>query len=88
MNGLIYALALFGCSDDATFCERLEAHAPAFESRVACELAVDAAMQRDIVRRADHPSVVAKCMPQGTLLVMGDKPVDLTRSKVRLAVRD
>ena len=88
MSGLVYALALFGCSDDATICEKLSAEAQMYDSRVACELAVNDALSSDMVMRADHPSVIAKCMTKGTYLVMDDGSIDLTKANVRLAARD
>lgn len=85
MSGLIYALALFGCSDDATFCERLADQAKTYESRVACEMAVTLEMDSDLVRRADHPTVIGKCMTKAQLVRLGDGPVSLVDNPVRLA---
>lgn len=84
MSGLIYALALFGCSDDATFCERMDT-AKTYESRVACEMAATLELNSDFVRRADYPTVISKCLTQGQLVRIGNEPVDLTRGDVLFA---
>ena len=85
MSGLIYALALFGCSDDATACERLSDKAQTYESRVACQMAAVTELQGDVAMRADFPTVIGKCMTQGQLVQLGDKPVNLNRVSERLA---
>lgn len=87
MSALVYALALFGCSDDASYCERLADKAQMFESRVQCEMAIDAVFVSDLVRRADYPTVVGKCMNKGHWTSLGDNPVDLSEPVIRLASR-
>jgi len=88
MSGLVYALALFGCSDDATFCERLSDKTQDFQSRAACEMELVTSLESDLAIRADYPTVIAQCMPRGALLVFGNKPVDLAAKTPRLAMRD
>ena len=88
MSGLVYALALFGCSDDATICERLSDKAQSFESRVQCEMALTGAFESDLVRRADYPTVVGRCMDRGHWAKLGNQPLDLSEPTVRLAARD
>lgn len=88
MSGLIYALALFGCSDDATFCERLSDKAQSHETRAACEMELVTALESNLSLRADYPTVIAKCMPKGSLLALGKGPVDLSGREVRLAARE
>ena len=88
MSGLIFALALFGCSDDATYCERLSDKAQTYESRVACNMASVLELNSDAALRADYPTVIAKCMRNGQLVKLGDGPVDLANRPVRLANRD
>ena len=83
MSTLVYALALFGCSDDATICERINAEMPRFESRVACDVAATNAVVSDEAMRSDHPTVIAECMPEGQLLAMGTGMVDLTQANKR-----
>lgn len=87
MSGLVIALALFGCSDDATVCERLTHQARSFHSRAECELAIESAFESDLVLRADYPTVIARCMDMGHLARLGDKPVDLSGKQIRLASR-
>lgn len=88
MSGMIYALALFGCSDDATICERLADKARTFESRVQCEMSMDQAFEGEAVRRADYPSIIGKCMDQGHLAKLNGRAVDLSRHDVQLASRN
>lgn len=87
MSAMIYALALFGCSDDATLCERLSDKAQTFESRVQCEMAMEAAFASPMVRRADYPSVIGKCIDRGHWASIGDKTVDLSERSIRFASR-
>lgn len=88
MSGMLFALALFGCSDDASYCERLSDKAARFDSKVACEMEAVGALESDKAMRADFPSVIANCLPEGTLLAMGDRPVNLSGKSVHLAMRD
>lgn len=85
MSSLVFALALFGCSDDATACERLSDKAARYESRVQCEMAIDAAFESDLARKADYPTVIAKCMDRGHWARLGDRPVDLSEPTIRFA---
>lgn len=88
MSTLVYALALFGCSDDATLCERLSDRAQDFDSRAKCEMAFEQAFESDLVLTADYPAVIARCMPKGELSRLGSRPLDLSKPAVRLASRD
>lgn len=85
MSGLIYALALFGCSDDGTMCERLEGPNTLYESRVECLASQGDAINGDAAMAADYPSVFAQCMTSGELLAMGKGTVDLTRNSKAFA---
>lgn len=85
MSGLIYALALFGCSDDGTLCERLEGPNTRYESRVECLASQNDAIESDVAMSADFPSVFAQCMTSGELLALGTGTVDLTESPVAFA---
>ena len=80
MSGLIYALALFGCSDDATVCERLVDQSKMFESRVACRMETVTALESDLSLRADYPTVIARCLSRAQLVKLDGKQVDLSRS--------
>lgn len=88
MSTLIYALALFGCSDDAALCEQLSGKAQDYATRSSCEMAIGPAFDSEAVRRADHPTVVARCMPKAELARLGKLPLDLSRPMIRLASRD
>ena len=88
MSGLLFALALFGCSDDASFCERLEGTAPKYDSRAACMADMGAALGSDRALRADYPSVIANCLDTRKLAALGTTPVDLSGRTPRLARRD
>lgn len=85
MSGLIYALALFGCSDDGTLCERLEAPATQYESRVECLASQGDAINSHEALSSDYPSVFAQCMTKGELLAMGKGTVDLTKHSTAFA---
>ena len=85
MSALVYALALFGCSDDATYCERLSDKAKSFESRVQCEMSIDAAFETDVALKADYPTVIGRCMDQGSWARLSDKPLDLSKSNIQMA---
>jgi hypothetical protein len=80
MSGLIYALALFGCSDDGTLCERLQGPDTRYESRVECLASQSDAIESDVAMSADYPSVFAQCMTSGELIALGSGNVDLTKS--------
>ncbi len=87
MSAIAYALVLFGCSDDATFCERLSDKARVFQSRVQCEMEIASAFESDLVRRADYPTVIGECMDRGHWAKLDGKPVDLSQPNVRLAAK-
>ena len=88
MSTLVYALALFGCTDDATLCERLSDKAQDFQSRAKCEMAFERAFESDLALTADYPTVIARCMPKAELAKLGSRPVDLSKPAVRLASRN
>ena len=87
MSTLVYALALFGCSDDAMLCERLSGMAQDFTSRTHCEMSIEAAFETDIARRADFPTIIARCMTRAELAKLGNRPVDLSKPVIRFASR-
>ncbi|HKX80184.1 MAG TPA: hypothetical protein VJM34_16850 [Novosphingobium sp.] len=88
MSGLVYALALFGCSDDATVCERLNDTVKTFESRIACEMETASAIDSDLALRADFPTVIAQCMSQGLLTKLEGKQIDLSRGAALASASD
>lgn len=63
MSSTVFALLLFGCSDDGSACQRLAAQPKYYDSQVMCEADVDFALSSEVSLRADYPSVVAKCVP-------------------------
>jgi hypothetical protein len=88
MSTLVYALALFGCSDDATLCERPSDKAQDYASQAKCEMASEQAFDSELAGRADYPTVIARCMTRPELAKLGGRPVDLSRPAIRLASRD
>ena len=92
MSGLFYALALFGCSDDASLCQRIDATGPAearsYETKVACMADLGKALSSEPALRADYPSVIANCLDTRKLAALGKATVDLSGRTPRLARRD
>lgn len=88
MSVTLIALALFGCSDDGTACERLPTPVQTFETRAACSARLDDALAADAALSADAPTVYAQCLTRHELAVIGKGTVDLTRLKpAQLAAR-
>ena len=85
MSITLIALALFGCSDDAVMCQRLTAQARTFESPEQCELALEAAFETDLVRQAQYPTVIARCIEKSQWVRIGENTVDLSAPEIRLA---
>ena len=88
MSTLVFALALFGCADDATLCERLSDQAQSFKSSAQCEMSIERAFETDMVVLADYPTIIARCMPQRDWSKLGSGPLDLSRPAIRLASRN
>ncbi|PEQ12625.1 hypothetical protein B2G71_09940 [Novosphingobium sp. PC22D] len=88
MSGLVYALALFGCTDDGTICERLQGPATTYQSRVECMASQNDALGSHEALSSDYPSVFAQCMTRGELVAMGKGQVDLTKSPQAYASAD
>jgi hypothetical protein len=63
--GMIFALLLFGCSDDGSQCRQLAALPKHYEARLLCEADAQTALQSDVALRADYPVVEARCEPVG-----------------------
>lgn len=79
MDATLIALALFGCNDDGTACERLHAPVETFETRAECFAMLDDAVQSEAAVRAEYPSVYAQCLTNRQLAALGKGPVDLTK---------
>jgi hypothetical protein len=77
MSSTIFALLLFGCSDDGSACRQLAAQPKYYDSQVLCEADIDFALQSDVSLRSDYPSVVAKCLPVKELTSLERGPIDL-----------
>jgi hypothetical protein len=63
---IVFALVLFGCSDDGIACERLTAQPEHYVSKAACVASQYAALQSDAALRADYPTVVVRCLRTST----------------------
>jgi len=59
---MVFALVLFGCADDGTECQRLQAQPEHFASKALCEAGQETALESDAAMRSDHPLVVTKCL--------------------------
>lgn len=88
MSGMLIALAMFGCSDDASYCQRLTAATQTYESRLECEAAQDEALGSDAAMEADFPTVIVLCTTPVVLARLGPGPVDLATETRRLALVD
>jgi hypothetical protein len=85
MSGMMFALALLGCTDDGSACQRLAAPEQTYESRVECLAAQNTALESDAAMAADYPSVFAQCLTRSQLSQLGDGPIDLRRTGVAFA---
>lgn len=79
MSATLIALALFGCSDDGTVCQRLDTPAQTYQTSADCNGELDKALATEAALRADAPTVYAQCMPAKTLAALGENSIDLTR---------
>jgi hypothetical protein len=68
---MVFALVLFGCSDDGIACERLTVQPEHYGSKAACVAGQNAALQSGSALRADYPSVVARCLRTNTATSVG-----------------
>lgn len=80
MSATLIALALFGCSDDGTACERLRVPTETFETRSECFARLDDAVQSNAAMRAEYPTVYAQCLSDRQLAALGARAVDLTKA--------
>lgn len=85
MSGMIFALALFGCTDDGSACQRLSGPEQTYESRIECLAAQGAALDSDSAMAADFPSVYAQCMTNTQLAHLGHGAVDLRKAGITFA---
>jgi hypothetical protein len=82
---IILALALFGCSDDGTYCRRIEGPSETYASQAQCEAASGGAIDKAVTGVDDYPTIVAQCLPAATLASFGDRAVDLTKRPFHIA---
>lgn len=79
MSATLIALALFGCSDDGSACERLSAPVQTYESRAACTARLEDALSTEAAMKAEAPTVYAQCLSNRQLASLGKGTVDLRR---------
>jgi hypothetical protein len=79
MSVTLFALALFGCSDDGTQCQRLTTPTQTYESRALCDARIDDALDTEAARKAEAPSVYAQCLSTRQVASIGKGTIDLTR---------
>lgn len=85
MSGMLFALALFGCTDDGSACERLASPVQTYESRMECMAAQASALEGDAAMSADAPSVFAQCLTKSQLAQLGQGTVDIRRTGIAFA---
>ena len=79
MSGMVFALVLFGCSDDGSACQRLATAEQTYESRMECIAGQTEALDSEVAMAADYPTVFAQCMTGAQLARMGSGTVDLRK---------
>jgi hypothetical protein len=75
----LIALALFGCSDDGSACERLSAPMQTYESRAECSARLEDALATEAALKAEAPTVYAQCLTNRQLASLGSGTIDLRR---------
>lgn len=85
MSGMIFALALFGCTDDGSACQRLAGPEQTYESRIECLAAQSTALDSESAMAADFPSVYAQCMTNTQLARLGHGTVDIRKAGISFA---
>lgn len=85
MSGMLFALALFACTDDGSACERIAAPEQTYETRVACLASQSAALDSDAAMASDSPSVFAQCLTKSQLASMSHGTVDIRKNTVSFA---
>jgi hypothetical protein len=82
---MLFALALFACTDDGSACERIAAPEQTYESRVECLASQSTALESDAAMASDAPSVFAQCLTKGQLASMSRGTVDIRRTNATFA---
>jgi hypothetical protein len=83
---MIFALLLFGCTDDGSQCEKLAAAPRHYETQLLCEADAVLALQSDVALRADFPSVEARCAPQGLSGTLSVASAEYTADRINPAL--
>ncbi|MCB2078115.1 MAG: hypothetical protein KDE55_10510 [Novosphingobium sp.] len=86
MSTAVFALLLFGCSDDGTVCQKLETPAQTYEVRAECIADQPVALQSDAAMAADAPSVYAQCLNERQVALIGNGEIDLRAVARRTAM--
>ena len=77
---MLFALVLFGCSDDGSACQRLSAEPERYSTKSLCEAGQEDALHSDVAMRSDFPTVVSRCVKASAVSSLG-------RGRVSLALR-
>lgn len=85
---MLFALALFGCTDDGSACQRIAGPEQTYESRTECLASQNAALESDAAGAADYPSVFAQCLTRSQLADLGNGKVDLRKTAMAFASAD
>ena len=70
-------MILFGCSDDLTACERIEAAPTTYVSAADCRARQANMLLSPAATSADYPTIVARCLSAAQVAAIGSAPVDL-----------
>jgi hypothetical protein len=82
---MLFALALFGCTDDGSACQRIAGPEQSYESRMECIAAQGGALESDAAMASDFPSVFAQCMTKSQLARLGNGTVDIRKTGATFA---
>lgn len=78
-GSIIYALMLFGCSDDLSQCDRLSFQTQSFDVRSSCLDAQPAVLSSKQALSAPYPTVVAQCLTPEQAKQLPQTEIDLTK---------
>lgn len=85
MSTTLFALALFGCTDDGTACQRLAGKADTYQTQAQCTARLDDALSSETAMRAEYPTVYGQCMSTHKLAAIGSRTIDINRVQVQFA---
>jgi hypothetical protein len=79
MDGaLTLFLVIFGCSDDMSQCQRIDAPPTSFASASICNARESAALATKEAMSLDYPTIIARCVSGQQLAAFGNRPIDLS----------